>query len=134
MNHYEFWDGIIRDLSGAGRFRLILQPLMAMFVGLKLGIGDAKAGHAPFLLRLFTTSHGRWELLKQSLSDLAIPLIVAFVVDAILQKITLGYFRPLAAVVVGGILVWIPYTVARAVSNRIAKHTKLPSKPVEGAA
>jgi hypothetical protein len=56
---------------------------------------------------------------KHSLWDAAIPLAIALIVDGILQYLTLGRVRPLAALVVGGLLVWLPFAVARALSNRV---------------
>ncbi len=118
MNDGGFWEGIARSLSGRGQFRLILQPLMAVLLGLRLGVSDAKEGRAPFLFRLFTTKGGRWGLFRDSLWDAAIPLAVALIIDGILQYLTLGRVRPLAALVVGGILVWLPFAISRALTNR----------------
>jgi hypothetical protein len=116
--HLGFWEGIAHDLSGKGQFRLILQPVMAVILGVRLGIADAKAGKAPFFFRLLTERHGRWKIFKESLSSAVIPLVLAVVIDSILQRITLGYIRPLGALVVGGILVWIPFVAVRGLANR----------------
>ncbi|HVG64293.1 MAG TPA: hypothetical protein VNA24_37375 [Hyalangium sp.] len=123
MRDINFWEGLVRDLSGKGQFRLILQPAMALFLGLRLGIADAKEGKAPFLFRLFTTRHERWGLFKQSLSDAAMPLILALVMDGILQYLTLHHIRPLQAVVVGAFLVWLPFVMTRGLTNRIWKRS-----------
>lgn len=118
-----FWEGLISGLSGKGQFRLILQPTMALILGVRLGIADAKEGKAPFLFRLVSTRHGRWGLFKRSLSDAALPLILALVMDGLLQYLTLQRVRPLQAVVVGVLLVWLPFTATRGLTNRIWKHT-----------
>jgi hypothetical protein len=117
-----FWDGLVRGLSGKGQFRLILQPTMALFLGLRLGIADAKQGKAPFLFRLFSTRQGRWALFKQSLSDAALPLIVALIMDGILQYLAFNRIRLLQAVVVGALLVWLPFSMTRGLTNRIWRH------------
>lgn len=117
-----FWEGLVRGLSGKGQFRLILQPAMALLLGIRLGIADAKEGKAPFLFRLFSTRHERWGLFKQSLSDAAMPLILGLVMDGILQYLTFNRVRPLQAVVVGTLLVWLPFTGSRGLTNRIWKH------------
>ncbi len=39
-----FFETIARDLSGKGQFRLILQPLAALILGVRFGIADANAG------------------------------------------------------------------------------------------
>ena len=113
------WHQIVHDLSGKGEFRLILQPAMAIILGIRLGRLDALEGRPPFGWRLFTTKHQRWSLFKQSLSDAMFPLLLAFVLDAILQYLTSHHVRIWQAVVVGTILVWLPFIAARGFTNRI---------------
>lgn len=127
-----FFETIVRDLGGKGQFRLMLQPLAAVILGVRLGIADADAGKPPFLNRLITHRHQRWKIFEESLSDAVFPLVVALVMDGILQHITFGRIRPLAALVVGGLLVWLPFVFTRAVSNRIWKripHKRFRSRP-----
>ena len=114
-----FFETVARDLSGRGQFRLILQPLAAFILGARLGIADANGGTPPFLHRLITHRHQRWKIFKESLSDAVLPLVVALVMDAILQHITFGRIRPLAALMVGALLVWLPFVCTRALTNRI---------------
>jgi hypothetical protein len=118
-----FWQGIADTARGRGQLRLILQPTIAILLGLRLGIADAKAGDAPFLLRLFVTGKHRAELAKETLQDVLIPFAIAILLDSVLQYLALGYVRPLAAVVVGAALIWIPFSVSRALTNRIYRHS-----------
>ena len=118
-----FWDDMVRNLtSGRGQFRLFLQPFMAFLLGLRLGVADAREGQEPFFLRLFRGQQGRWALLKQSLSDAALPLTLSLCMDAVLQYLTLGRIRLLGALIVGASLVWLPFTLTRAFTNRIWHH------------
>ena len=64
-----FFETIARDLSGTGQFRLILQPLAAFILGVRLGIADARAGKDPFLHRMVSHRHQCWPTFKESLSD-----------------------------------------------------------------
>ncbi len=57
-----------------------------------------------------------------SIKTVLTPLVLAFVLDVILQKITLDRVRPLVAVVVAAILVWIPFALIRGITNRISRH------------
>src|SRR3954467_2311955 len=109
MHDVGFWEHLARDLSGKGQFRLVLQPAMAILLGIRLGLADAKQGKGPFGFRLFTERHGRWELFKESLSDAIMPLGFALVMDSILQYLTLHHIRLLTAFIVGGLLVWLPF-------------------------
>ncbi|MDB4956818.1 MAG: hypothetical protein JWO36_4387 [Myxococcales bacterium] len=122
-----FWQGIMEVAHGRGQLRLILQPLVSIILGARLGIADAKQGKDPFLMRLFVTSPDRRLLAKTAATDVLIPFLVAIVLDGVLQYFTLGYVRPLAAVVVGAVLIWVPYSLARAFANRIYRHLHGPA-------
>jgi hypothetical protein len=120
-----FFEGIGRDLSGRGMFggkfqiRLILQPLLALLLGVRFGIRDAKAGKRAFFMTLIDRQHDRGPILRQGLRDAIVPLCIAFVIDGILQRMINGYVRPMAAIVVGALLVFLPFVVGRGLSNRI---------------
>lgn len=128
MANLGFFDSLARDLSGPGMFggkfqiRLILQPLLAMLLGLRFGLRDAKQGKLPFFLALREDKAGRGALLRQAARDAIVPLGIALVIDSILQYMINGHVRPLAAVIVGGLLVFLPFLIVRALSNRIVTH------------
>ncbi len=129
MEDVGFWEGIARDLTGKGQLRLIVQPAIAIILGIRLGMRDAKAGHEPFLLRLFTGQQ-RGKLFKDSLTDVLLPLTLGFCLDLVLQYITLHRVRPLAAVIVAALLVWLPFAISRALTNRVWKRRHRHGGPV----
>jgi hypothetical protein len=122
-----FFEAIGHDLTGRGMFggkfqiRLILQPLLAFLLGVRFGLRDAKEGKRAFFMRLIgaEAQHDRWPILREGLRDAIVPLCIAFVIDGILQRIINGHVRPLAAVVVGALLVFLPFVIGRGLSNRI---------------
>jgi hypothetical protein len=128
MTHVGFWEGIARDLTGrgllGGRFqiRLILQPLVAMLLGARFGVRDAKHGKRTFFLSVVSGGRERWAILRQGLRDAIVPLCVALVLDGVLQELILGRVRPGAAVVVGLLLVFLPFVLLRGLANRIWTH------------
>jgi len=138
MAQVGFWEGMIRDLTGRGmlggkfQIRLFLQPLLAFILGLRFGIRDARRGRDPFFLALFS-GHGRsLALLREGLRDAVVPLCLAFIIDGILQRMILGYVRPLAAVLIGAGLVFVPFVIGRGLGNRFsrARHTsRVPHAP-----
>ena len=77
-----FFETIARDLSGKGQFRLILQPLAALILGVRFGIADANAGHPPFV-----------------------------------------------HLMVGALLVWLPFVSTRALTNRIWRRIRTGQHP-----
>jgi hypothetical protein len=130
MAHPGFFDSIARDLGGPGMFggkfqiRLILQPIVAIVLGLRAGIADAKAGRAPFIKELVLAHEhrSRRAALKEAVRDALVPLIVAFLIDSILQHMINGRVRPLVALIVGGLLVFLPFLIMRALANRAWTH------------
>lgn len=135
-----FFESIARDLSGPGMFggkfqiRLILQPLIAIILGLRFGVRDAKAGKPPFFQALVQDEENRGALLRYAARDALMPLIVAVIIDSILQQLINHRIRPLAAVIVGGILVFLPFLIVRALANRAWTHRHPGrSRPVGGA-
>jgi hypothetical protein len=123
-----FFDSIARDLGGRGMFggsfqlRLIIQPVLAMLLGLRFGIRDAKQGRPPIIKHVAETEGQRGALIAHAARDAIIPLIVALVIDSILQKMINNRIRPLAALIVGGLLVFLPFLIVRALANRAWTH------------
>lgn len=128
MHDHGFWSSLARDVTGPGMFggsfqlRLILQPIAAIILGLRAGIKDAKRGEPPFFRALIHTEGKRGSLLALAARDAALPLAVAFVIDSILQQLINGRIRPVAALIVGGFLVFLPFLIVRALANRIWTH------------
>ena len=73
-------------------------------------------------MSLVETKHDRGPILKQGLRDAIVPLCVAFILDSILQRIILGHIRLVGAVMVGALLVFLPFLIGRGLSNRIWTH------------
>jgi hypothetical protein len=128
MGYPGFWDSIVNDMSGRGLFggsfqiRLILQPLLAMLLGARVGIKDAKRGDLPFFQSLLHEKDHRGDLLFKAARDAFFPLAVAIVIDSILQQMINHHIRPVAALFVGGLLVFVPFLVVRALANRVWRH------------
>ena len=47
-----FFSDLAPRLSGAGRLRFLIQPAIAILLGVRDGRGDARAGRAPYLWSL----------------------------------------------------------------------------------
>jgi hypothetical protein len=60
-------------------------------------------------------------VLKTGLKQIAIPLTVGVVLDMILQWVIFQAMFLLPALLAGTILVALPYSIARGLSNRIAR-------------
>jgi hypothetical protein len=108
---------VARLSSGPMRFRLIVQPMMAIFYGIRCGRRDAAAGRTPFVQAL-VSGVDRVEHLKSALVRLRGPILFASIVDGVVQFLMFGHLRPLMALTVGTLLMGLPYSAARGLSNR----------------
>lgn len=48
----QFFDDMVARLSGPGRLRFIMQPAVALFLGIRDGKSDTRMGRPPFLSAL----------------------------------------------------------------------------------
>jgi hypothetical protein len=115
-----FLEDLPKRLTGPGRFRFVLQPLVATLLGIRNGVSDAWADRPPYLLVLVTDRQRRGELVRDGLATVANLLLIGVLLDAIFQWAILGVSYPGAALLVGPVLIATPYAVARALSNRVA--------------
>jgi hypothetical protein len=116
----EFLVDLPKRLFGPGRFRFLLQPAMAVALGVAAGRADARAGRAPYLYALLLGSENRRNLARSALRDVVILLLVGILLDSVCQWLILGASYPGAALVVGPVLIAVPYAAARALANRIS--------------
>jgi hypothetical protein len=116
-----FLEDIPRRLTGPGRFRFVLQPLLATLLGIRSGLADARAGRPPYLTGVLFHRGLRRALVRTSLETVANLLLMGILLDAVFQFVILGVSHPGAALVVGPVLIVGPYSLSRALSNRLAR-------------
>jgi hypothetical protein len=116
-----FGEGFEARITGPGKGRFVLQPLVAIALGTRDGIADAKQGKPPYYIRILFTSEPTLDVLKTSLKRIATPLTLGIVLDMILQWVIFQSILLLPAILAGAILVALPYSLARGLSNRVAR-------------
>ena len=116
-----FLEDLPKRLTGPGRFRFVLQPLVATLLGVRSGIADARADRPPYLLGLVTDGEHRRELMRDGLSTVANLLLMGILLDSVFQWLILGQSYPGPALIVGPVLITAPYAIARALSNRASR-------------
>jgi hypothetical protein len=116
----DFIEDVPKRLSGAGRFRFVLQPLVAIILGVRSGLADARAGRPGYLYGVFFDPEQRRVLMKTGFATIVNLLLMGILVDSACQWFILGISYPGAALVVGPVLIIAPYSVARALSNRLS--------------
>jgi hypothetical protein len=116
-----FLEDLPKRVTGPGRFRFVLQPLVATLLGIRSGLADARAGRPPYLLGLLTEGPHRRELARDGLSTVANLLLMGILLDSVFQWMILRASYPGPALVVGPVLITAPYAIARALSNRATR-------------
>lgn len=117
----EFLEDLPRRFTGPGRFRFILQPTVAILLGVRGGLADAKAGHPPYLVGLLLAAGTRRELLRSGLASIRNLLAAGILLDLGFQWVLYRSVHPGAALVVGPILICLPYAASRALTTRMAR-------------
>lgn len=115
----QFFHDILARFSGPGRIRFILQPVIAITLGIRSGIKDGSSGLPPFLWALVFHREHRRELLRSTFVSTRNLVALAILADLVSQFLIFHQIRPGAAMVVGPVLIAIPYSLSRAFSNRI---------------
>ena len=114
-------ENLIGRVSGPMKFRLILQPLMAIIFAVRSGLKDAKEGQPAYFWALFTDPANRRKMLRDGWKSVGRVFILAIVIDGIYQFIVLHWFYPLEALIVAIVLGICPYLLIRGPVNRIAR-------------
>ena len=112
-----FFEDLPKRLTGPGRFRFVLQPTIAILLGIRDGLLDARTGRPAYLYSLLFF-RGRRELFWSGFNSVMNLMLMGILLDSIAQWLILGASYPGAAIVIGPVLITIPYALARAVANR----------------
>ncbi len=125
----QFLDELPQRFTGPGRFRFILQPVVAILLGVRGGLADARAGNPPYLFGLLFGTGRRRELLRSGTAAISTLLAMGIIMDVVFQLVLYRAVHPGAALVVGPILICTPYAISRALTTRLARnHRREPRK------
>ena len=117
----EFLEELPRRISGPGRLRFILQPVIAIVLGIRGGLADAKVGNPPYLLGLLLGAGRRAELLRTGAEAIGTLIAMGIMLDVVFQLALYQSVHPGAALVVGPILICLPYAASRALATRVMR-------------
>ncbi len=109
----EFLRDLPKRLAGPGRLRFVFQPVMAILLGIRSARADVAAGRPPYLRALLFHAGHRAALMKSSLETIATLLLAGILADSVFQWLLLGISYPVVAVLVGPVLIGVPYALAR---------------------
>lgn len=116
-----FVPDVLARLSGPGRMRFIFQPTVAIILGARDGVKDARAGVPPFLSAFVFHGAHRTGLLRSALVSVRDLVAVAILLDVVSQFLIFRMVHPGVALILGPVLIAAPYALSRAMANRIAR-------------
>lgn len=116
-------DHFVGRIDGPLKFRLFLQPTMAMIFAIRDGMKDAREGRVPYFWAIFTEPARRRELILDGWKSVTKVFCLATLMDLIYQYLILGWLYPVAALFVAFMLAFVPYLLIRGPVNRIARRT-----------
>lgn len=122
----EFLRDLPKRLAGPGRLRFVFQPLMAILLGIRSARADIIEGRPPYLRALLFHVGHRSSLMKSSIESIATLLLAGILADSVFQWILFGISYPVVAVLVGPVLIGVPYTLARGVAGAIIRRRTSP--------
>ena len=121
----DIWIRVVENLqdriTGPMKFRLLLQPVMAVIFAVLSGLKDAKAGKPPYFWALLTEPSHRRDMLKDGWKSVGKVFVLALVLDVIYQIIVQRFVYPGEAIVVALALAIVPYLIVRGLVTRIAR-------------
>lgn len=118
---WEFLAQLPARFTGPGRFRFVMQPAVAIFLGVRGGLADARAGRPPYLLGLFFDPLHRREYVRTGLTAIRDLVAIGIILDVMAQFLIFRLVHPGAALVIGPVLITAPYALARAAANRMTR-------------
>lgn len=113
------WADFVGRLDGPMHFRFIVQPLVAMLLGVRAGLRDARAGEPPFLSAVARLPERRRERMMSALGDLTTVLIVAAVLDAAYQLVVHRGIYLFELLLTVAVLALVPYALVRGPAARL---------------
>jgi hypothetical protein len=85
-------ENLIGRVSGPMKFRLILQPLMAIIFAVRAGLKDAKEGKVPYNWALISDRDHRRDLLRSGWKSVGKVFVIAILIDLVYQWIVFDGF------------------------------------------
>jgi hypothetical protein len=108
-------------VSGPMKFRLVLQPVMALIFAIRSGLADARAGRPPYFWTLISDPAQRESMLKDGWKSVGKVFVLALVLDFVYQIIVSRFIYVGEAIIVAFILAIVPYLIVRGLVTRLAR-------------
>lgn len=115
-----FMGDMLDRITGPMKFRLVLQPAMAMIFATVAGLKDATAGKPPYFWSLWSDPIHRAERIRDGWHSVGKVFLLAMVLDVVHQVLVLDTVYPGETVIVALLLAIVPYLILRGLITRLA--------------
>jgi hypothetical protein len=115
-----FFADMVARLSGKGRFRFIMQPIVAILLGGRERRERLAARRPPPAMELTFHGERRKELLPSAFASVRNLVAVAIPLDIISQFLIFREIHSAAALLLGPVLIVFPFAAFRALTNRVS--------------
>jgi hypothetical protein len=116
-----FAESMAARVSGPMKFRMFMQPLMAVIFAIVSGLKDARTGKPPFFWTLLSSPEHRADMLKDGWKSVGKVFVLAMVLDVVYQVIVLHKVHPMEVLIVAFLLAILPYVLLRGLVTRLAR-------------
>src|SRR5262245_24775844 len=123
------WADLVARLDGPMHFRFIVQPAVAVILGVRAGLRDARTGEPPVLSTVLRRPQRRRERWTDALRDLAYVVLAAAVLDGTYQLLVHRGVFLLELVITVAVLALVPYLLVRGPVCRLARRWAGRSSP-----
>ncbi len=121
----QFWVDLIARVHGPGRLRFLFQPVTAIALGIGSGIRDARFGRSPFLTSLLLRgAEERKKTWRSALAATRDLVALAILLDLVSQYVLFPDIHPAASLILGPVLIAVPYALARVAADRLTPRPK----------
>lgn len=118
-------ENLIARVTGPMKFRLVLQPGMAIFLAVREGLKDARQGKPPYFWGCLTDRGERKAMLEEGWKSIGKVFTLAVLLDIVYQLIEHHWRVYLGeAALVAIILALVPYLLIRGPINRIIRRER----------
>ena len=115
------WEELLARETGPLHFRLIFQPLVALFFAIRSGLKDARAGRPVFFWTLVLDTPQRRAHVREVWADVGKLFLAVIALDVLYQCFILHCIYPVQALFVAVVLAILPYLLFRGMTNRLAR-------------